>query len=192
MSFFSNRTGVSSAGTVAQAMRMTSLSPPSAAPARIIAAMTQRKTCLHRSGGASCSPTSTARLSRSAASAALSPLPDDLALVEHDGALGELERDVDLLLDEQHRDPAFAPKPHQRRGERVDDHRRQSLERLVEQQELGIAGERAAHRQHLLLAARELVAVIAPPLGEAREEIVDALERPFARARRRRADSRRP
>ena len=72
-------------------------------------------------------------------------------------------------------DAALAPQPHQRRGERVDDHRRQALERLVEQEQRGIAGERAADRQHLLLAARELVAVIALALGQAREEIVDAL-----------------
>ena len=42
----------------------------------------------------------------------------------------------------------------------------------------GLSDERAADRQHLLLAAGELVAEIAAPLGEPRKHAVDALQRP--------------
>ena len=42
-----------------------------------------------------------------------------------------------------------------------DDQRRQPFERLVEQQQLRVEHQRAADRQHLLLAARQLVAHVA-------------------------------
>ena len=57
--------------------------------------------------------------------------------------------------------------------QRLDDDRRQAFERLVHQQQRRVAHQRAADRQHLLLAARQLVAAVAPPLGQRREEIVD-------------------
>ena len=60
----------------------------------------------------------------------------------------------------------------------LDDDRRQPLGRLVEQQNLGIEGQRAADRQHLLLAAGELVAHVGGALGEARKHHVDGGERP--------------
>src|SRR5439155_18451271 len=59
-----------------------------------------------------------------------------------------------------------------------DDDRRQALERLVEQQELRISHQGAGDRQHLLLAARELVAHVDAALGEARKERVDRGEAP--------------
>src|SRR5579863_5479869 len=80
--------------------------------------------------------------------------PHDLTLVEDDRLLGHLERDLDLLLDQNGCDIALAPQPAERRHQRVDDHGRQPLEWLVKQQELRIAYQRAADRQHLLLATR--------------------------------------
>src|SRR5206468_2995998 len=64
----------------------------------------------------------------------------------------------------------------------VDDQRRQALRRLVEQQQLGIAHQRARDRQHLLLAAREIAAVTAGQLAQRGEQIEDALGRPAAAA----------
>ena len=63
-----------------------------------------------------------------------------------------------------------------------DDERRQPFGRLVEDQQQRIGQQRAADREHLLLAARELLAAVAEPLGQAREGGEHALERPVARA----------
>src|SRR5215469_7401856 len=62
----------------------------------------------------------------------------------------------------------------------VDDDGREPFERLVHQEERGIAHQGAADGEHLLLAAGELIAAVAPPLGEPWEEVVDARERPAA------------
>ena len=43
----------------------------------------------------------------------------------------------------------------------IDDHRRQALERLVQQQQRRIGHQRARDRQHLLLAAGQLIAHVA-------------------------------
>ena len=45
---------------------------------------------------------------------------------------------------------------------------------------LGISEQRAADREHLLLAAGELGAAVSLPVGEPREELVHALDRPRA------------
>ena len=60
----------------------------------------------------------------------------------------------------------------------LDDHRGKALIGLVEQQELQVAGQRAGDRQHLLLAARERRGFLPAALGQTREMLVDALERP--------------
>ena len=57
------------------------------------------------------------------------------------------------------------------------------FERLVEQQQLRVQHQRARHREHLLLAAGELVAHVGLALGQAREHRVGALRRPRARPR---------
>src|SRR5215470_8718114 len=58
------------------------------------------------------------------------------------------------------------------------DYRCQSLKRLVEQDDLGIADERAPYRQHLLLAARKISAAAFPTLLQLRKHLVDAFKRP--------------
>ena len=68
------------------------------------------------------------------------------------------------------------------RGEATPDlgahQRRQALGRLVEDQQARIGHERAADREHLLLAARQLRAEIALALAQPREQRVHAIERP--------------
>src|SRR6185437_6245608 len=60
---------------------------------------------------------------------------------------------------------------------------RETLEGFVEQDNFGIANERARDRQHLLLTARQIGAAAAAPLPKAREHFIDAVERPFLRRR---------
>jgi len=50
---------------------------------------------------------------------------------------------------------------------------------------VGLPISRSPDREHLLFAARDLVAPVPAPLGELRKEIVDACQRPAAGARRR-------
>ena len=46
-----------------------------------------------------------------------------------------------------------------------DDHRRETLGRLVHDKKPRVAKQRARDRKHLLLAARELAAAVDAPLG---------------------------
>ena len=54
----------------------------------------------------------------------------------------------------------------QRFREPIDDDRRQAFGRLVHDQQARIGQQRAADRQHLLLAAGELGAAVAAALGQ--------------------------
>ena len=55
-----------------------------------------------------------------------------------------------------------------------DQDRSQPLQRLVEQHDARIEDQGATDREHLLLAARELVAEVAAAFVQAREQLVDA------------------
>ena len=63
-----------------------------------------------------------------------------------------------------------------------DDEGGEPLGRLVEHQEARVLEEGARDGEHLLLAARELPAPVAPPLGEPREHVVHPLHGPRAAA----------
>ena len=76
------------------------------------------------------------------------------------------------------------------RADLLDDHRRQPLGRLVEQQQPRAGAQDAADGQHLLLAARELGPLAAQPLAQVREQLEDRVER-RARPARTRGGSRR-
>ena len=77
-------------------------------------------------------------------------------------AVGDLEREVDVLLDEEHAAPALLCELADDGQELLDDQRREPEAELVEEQQLRPARERARDREHLLLAARE--EPDAPPL----------------------------
>src|SRR5690606_7282884 len=83
------------------------------------------------------------------------PLVRDMAVVEDVGTAREREAGGDVLLD-QHDGLALlrqlAAGPHQV----LDDHRRQSLEGFVEQDDLRIAHQRPGDGEHLLLAPGEI------------------------------------
>src|SRR5205823_8792818 len=89
-----------------------------------------------------------------------------------------LERELGVLLDEDHGKLVLGEQTLERFQERLDDDRREAFERLVHQEQRGISHQRAPDSEHLLLAAGDLVAAMTSALGKAREEVVDALERP--------------
>ena len=60
----------------------------------------------------------------------------------------------------------------------IDDDGRKPLQRLVHEQQRGVAHQRAADRQHLLLAAGNLVAHVGAAFGKPRKELIDALHGP--------------
>src|SRR5215472_10983945 len=102
---------------------------------------------------------------------------DDLATAQDVGAVGHGESEGEVLLHEEDGQSLaleLADHPphvaHEKGG--------QPLRGLVEEEEVGIAHERAPDGQHLLLAARELVRAVAPPLAQPGEELVHALQAP--------------
>ena len=105
--------------------------------------------------------------------------------VDHDGdVVGNGRGDADILLDDENRHVAFLAEADQHLLDLRDNDWRQALGRLVHDEEMRIGDQRAGNRQHLLLAAGQLSAARASPLGEAREGVVDALDRPGAAVQR--------
>ena len=99
-----------------------------------------------------------------------------LPVREHVGPVGERDRALRALLDEQDRDAAVADL-RERREDRVDEGRREAERRLVEEEHVGRGDERAADRELLLLAAGERAGLAVAEVGEHREELVRRRER---------------
>ncbi len=78
-----------------------------------------------------------------------------------------------MLFNQQQRQIILAFEAVEPGEERLDDHRRQPFERLVHQQQRRVAEQCPADRQHLLLAARKLLAAVTAALGERGKEFVD-------------------
>src|SRR5271165_3627355 len=89
-------------------------------------------------------------------------------------AVGELQRLVRILLDQQHGRLLPLVDFADRAENLLDHERRQSERRLVEQQQPRTAHQRAGYRQHLLLAARKRTAALPSALIEDREQSKDA------------------
>ncbi|MCY1359950.1 hypothetical protein D9M69_465550 [compost metagenome] len=106
----------------------------------------------------------------------------DGAALQHDRLVRHVQGQHRVLL---HHDRGqafgFAQAPDRRRQLFHDD-RREAFHGLVEQQQFRVGHERAADGQHLLLAARKLVAVVAAPLAQARKEFINPLQGPAAGA----------
>ena len=76
----------------------------------------------------------------------------------YEGILGKSQRKIDLLPGEDYCNSGVVA-DRQQRGEQVlDDNRCQTLQRLVEQQDLRPADQRPRDGQHLLFAAAQPVA----------------------------------
>ncbi len=100
----------------------------------------------------------------------------DAAVHHHADAVRRGDRDAQVLLDQQHGDLAARRQITQRLRDLFDDARRQALGGFVHHEQLRLEQQRAADRQHLLFAARQLRAAVALALGQAREHRVDAID----------------
>ena len=93
-------------------------------------------------------------------------LQHDLAVGEDVAAVGDRQRELDVLLDEDDAAAALLRVLADDRQQALDDHRRQAEAQLVEQQKPGVAGERPPDGEHLLLAAGEQAAAAVAKLGQ--------------------------
>ena len=99
----------------------------------------------------------------------------DPAAFEHVGVLGEPERDVRELLDQQDADAARGSGL-QRRDEPLDDDGREAERELVDEQDPRLRHERLREHDHLLLAAGEQPGQAGPPFLELRKELQRVLD----------------
>src|SRR5271163_1204960 len=115
--------------------------------------------------------------------------PYDASLFQHRVTIGDAQQRADVLVDDEDR---FAARFQscEASPDLGADQRGESFRGFVEDQQLRIGHQRAPDRQHLLFAARELVAEMRSSLGETRKQRIDFRQRPFGRAeaRRRRRD----
>src|SRR5581483_6666098 len=103
---------------------------------------------------------------------------NDAATVQDQRAIGEPQDLARLLLDDDGRHALLADHLAQAAQQLVDDDGRQPFQRLVEQHDTRVHDQRAADRQHLLLAARQLAAEIGAPLLQPGKRGKDALQCP--------------
>src|SRR5581483_8474585 len=101
------------------------------------------------------------------------PVQQHPARLEDVAPVGERQRQLHVLLDEQHREalrPVHVPEPLQYLADHAVG---QAERRLVDQEEPRARHEPAPDRDHLLLAAGERVGPLRAALPEAREESLD-------------------
>src|SRR5437867_1683375 len=99
------------------------------------------------------------------------------AAVDHDvTAVGELQRVIGVLLDQEYGQPLLLVELAQHLEDLPHDQRRQTKGRLVEEKEPRPAHQRAGDREHLLLAAGERPAALGGTLLEDGKDRVDAFE----------------
>ena len=96
--------------------------------------------------------------------------PPDL---HHIAEIRDVERDPDVLLHQQHCDPALPVEPADDGVDVADQNGRQTERRLVQQHDLRTRHEPARDGQHLLLAAGERARGLAKPLLQDREVAED-------------------
>src|SRR6266567_6902534 len=89
----------------------------------------------------------------------------------------DLQAHARILLHQQNR-YAFIAHARDNLEHLAHDQRREALRGLIENEQLGIEQQRAADREHFLLAAGELAAAVLLAFGEARKQRVDALDGP--------------
>src|SRR5258708_25666570 len=105
--------------------------------------------------------------------------PDHASFFQHVMTVGYLAQRSDVLVDDKD-GKSFRFQLRDRAVDLGADERREAFGGLVEDQEARVGHQRAADGEHLLLAAGELVAVVAMAGLELREERIYALERPRA------------
>src|SRR5262245_22879699 len=110
-------------------------------------------------------------------------IKDDASVLHHVSVVRDLERGSRALLDQQDSDAKLVSDCSEASREILDHDRGQAERQFVDQQQLGIAHQRGADRQHLPFAAREKASGPASQLGKTGKEMVGALVEtmPFAR-----------
>src|ERR1700733_7853620 len=105
---------------------------------------------------------------------------DHPAVLDDVMAIGDGRGEAKILLDQQDREAGVLQMSDDA-ADLLDDHGRQPLGRLVEQQQPRAGAQDAADRQHLLLAARQLGALAALALDQVGKQLVDLGDRHAAR-----------
>src|SRR3954466_5035112 len=103
------------------------------------------------------------------------PLQLHVARLDHVPALGDLERLLQVLLDEEYGDARAVQRPDDAEH-LIDEDGGEPERRLVEHEELRLAHHRPADGAHLLLAARQAAGVLRAALAQAGKEPVDLLD----------------
>ena len=95
--------------------------------------------------------------------------------------IGDRQRDLDVLLDEQHRTPALFPVCGHHGQQSFHDDWRQAEGHLVEHEQLRFSGQRAPKGKHLLLTPRQQPGASIGELCQSREVLVrDVCVEPLA------------
>src|SRR5687767_1749807 len=103
--------------------------------------------------------------------------PCDTAALDDGVAVGELYQPLDVLVD--HQDGlASAAQPPEAAPDFLAHERREPFGRFIQDQEVRVRDERAADREHLLLAARELVALVLLAFCQFWKQLENAFGRP--------------
>ena len=99
----------------------------------------------------------------------------DTTGLDHITAVGNGKRGIGILLHQQHRNPLPLQSADDRKN-LVDQDRRKPHRRLVEQDQFRFRHQCAAHRQHLLLSARQVAARDISLFSEYRKGRIDTLD----------------
>ncbi len=111
-------------------------------------------------------------MSGAAASSARASAPHHAAALDDEMPVGDLGQRPDILVDHQDRSPSSLSRARQRQiSARISGARPSVASSRIKQARIG--HQRAADRQHLLLAAGKLVAHAAAALGQPRKQVVD-------------------
>src|ERR687898_3127201 len=97
---------------------------------------------------------------------------DDLARLDHVAPIGDRERHVRVLLDDEDRLPQLPDRPDDLE-DLLDQDRREAHRGLVHQQDLRVGHQGPAHRDHLLLSSGEGARLLLEPFADPREGLED-------------------
>src|SRR5690606_38571239 len=103
------------------------------------------------------------------------PLDHDLPLSQQVAAVGQLECERRVLLDEQDRQPAL-PQRRERVEHLTGDLGREAHGGFVQDEDLRFGHQRPPHRDHLLLPARHRRGLLVGALAQHREQVHDPLQ----------------
>src|SRR5215469_1504319 len=103
---------------------------------------------------------------------------NNLSIFDHKNAVRDVEREAQHLLGNKDCEMSFIADTPERAADLPDDGRLDAFGRLVEEEHLGLAGERSGNGELLLLAAREVAAAPAAHFLQDREKLLNVLRHP--------------